>query len=457
MLSVKEAELLLEKEFQNIDLICDEFLKIQPSLFRENIKAELKSFDTVLSRRIRFSCKHFDYLSKKFIEKTDFLDVIRIRHVNARATGNYAFGGGFRLHPSVNIPLMKIDAMKMTFKHALIGPKDYARIPFGGAKGGIAIDPRQYKKTDLIRLIRRAVQKLNPMIGPRRDRLGPDMGVDEKLMDEFMVHYSDLNQDKEIPCGAIVSGKSLEEGGCPGRRSATAEGLHDVLGVIKNSDKYKKYFSRGLRTIVIGFGNVGSEFIKLANRNNLSIIGIADADGAIYRSQGGLENDFSGLLSSSKVLGGIKNYPEADVLTLTDLLKQNHDILVPAAVEGMINKEIAAMINSLVILEGANGPTLPEADLIFSEKNTLVIPDILANAGGTTVSYFEWLQAIRGEYFEEESVAERRQKYMTGGVKRTLTAADKFCVNLRQAALISSIEYLSRRIARKRHYDIQDS
>lgn len=454
MLIFEQAEELLKKEFERIDLICDEFLKIKPPAVRDSIKGELKSFDTVLSRRLRFSSEHFDELLKESVEKTEFLEVIRVRHVNPRATGNHGFGGGFRLHPSVSIPLMKIDALKMTLKHALIGPTDYARIPFGGAKGGIAVDPRQYKKSDLIRLIRRAVQKLNPMIGPRRDRFGPDMGVDEKLMDEFMVHYSDLNQGKDIPCGAIVSGKSLEEGGCPGRRSATAEGMYDVLEVIKNTDKYKKYFSRGLRTIIIGFGNVGSEFVRLAARNHLSIVGIADENGAVYKKDGGLEEDFPALMTASKNSEGIKSYPGAESLTFNELLRQPHDILAPAAVEGMINVDIAKILDSRIILEGANGPTLPSADLIFADKDVLVIPDILANAGGATVSYFEWLQAIQGEYFDEELVAKRRQKYMFGGAARTLKTADFFDVSIRQAALISSVDYLSRRLSRKRHYNL---
>src|SRR3989344_559378 len=261
--SEAEAARMLEQMFRRVDEVCD-ILGVD-----YRVRAMLKEFDLPYERpfRVSFAKPHSDpALQGREVEyQTEFFKVIRVRHINPWATGHQPFGGGFRYDLSVSVPLMKVDAMKMTFKHALVGPHDHERIPFGGAKGGIAIDPKTLSWHDLVLITQEAVRKLNPVIGPMVDRIAPDMGTNERIMDEFMAHYAMLNAERNIHCGAIATGKSLLNFGCPGRLTATAEGMFDVLEYFRNHEAYRSYFpNRPLTAIVVGLGNVGGWFVKFA-------------------------------------------------------------------------------------------------------------------------------------------------------------------------------------------------
>ncbi|MDO8557607.1 MAG: Glu/Leu/Phe/Val dehydrogenase dimerization domain-containing protein [bacterium] len=451
MMGSREAEavLMLQQMFRRVDEIC-EILGVD-----RRVQVMLKDFDSPYERpfRVTFARLGEGPGAAKVELKTEHYHVIRVRHVNPWATGHQPFGGGLRYDSSVTLPLMKVDAMKMTFKHTLVGPHDHERIPFGGAKGGVAVDPRLLSWHELVQLTQEVVQKLNPVIGPHVDRVAPDMGTNEKIMDEFMTHYATLNAEKNIPCGAIASGKSLDNFGCPGRLTATAEGMLDVLEYFRGHDAFSAYFKKAPRTIIVGMGNVGGWFLKFAKDHGLNVVGVADIHGALYRKDGGLEEEADTILKLASSKEGIAAYSEAEHCTLEELLAQDCDMLVPAASEGMITSQVASKMKARILLEGANNPTDEEALPILRENDVLTIPDILANAGGATVSYFEWLQGVRGQQYELEDIQAKRKAYLVGGAKRTVEAADKYKTDLRTGAMIASIDFIARRLMRKHHWE----
>lgn len=432
------AEAMLQQIRGHIDNVCD--ILGTDARVRERLK---------VSKRVTRAL-----VSLPRGPKEEHYYVIRVRHLNPWATAQQPYGGGLRYHPEVSTPLMEVDAMKMTFKHALVGPEDHQRVPFGGAKGGVAVDPYGLKPQELVLLTQKVVQALGSAIGPRVDRVAPDMGTNERIMDEFMTYYATLNEEKHIPCGAIASGKSPDNSGIRGRLWATAAGMYDVLNFFRGNESTRNYFGDKPTAIIIGAGNVGGWFLRLARKNGISVIGITDVKGTLYRASGGLENEAEAILDCTQSKGSVQEYRGGEHPSVEELLSMPCTLLVPAAKEGMITPAVASRLHARAILEGANNPTTEDAMPVLRDHDVLLIPDILANAGGATVSYFEWRQGIEGVYFTDEEIENSRAAYMIGGARRTVEAAQKYGTDLRMGAMIASIDFIARRLTRKRHWDL---
>ncbi len=298
--------------------------------------------------------------------------------------------GGIRISSYVDEDEVIALASLMTYKCALVD------VPFGGAKGAIKVDPKDYDQEELERIVRRyAIELINRnMLGPSVDVPAPDYGSSEREM-AWIAHTYKKFHPTDIDVLAVVTGKPVENGGIMGRREATGKGISIVLStLLEDEDVLKRYnLSRGLsgkRIIVQGFGNVGYHAAKFCVERGAVLVGIAEKDGAIYSERGiDVEKALNYKLESS-----ITNYPNVEVLPSKQVLEMPCDILIPAAIENQITSENAEKIQAKIIVEGANGPTTPEADRILDERNILVVPDIFANAGGVIVSYFEWLKNL---------------------------------------------------------------
>jgi glutamate dehydrogenase (NAD(P)+) len=300
--------------------------------------------------------------------------------------------GGIRFSPQVDESEVKALAALMTYKCALVD------VPFGGAKGAVQIDPARYSVEQLERITRRYTHELDRkmFIGPGIDVPAPDYGTGEREMSWIADTYSQLHTG-EIEAPACVTGKPVSEGGIHGRREATGRGLMYALSEACRSAQDMKALglstgTEGKRLVVQGLGNVGYHTAKFCREQGAVIVGLAEREGAIYNPKGLNEDD---VLNFRKRTGSILGFPGAtDLLRSADALEIDCDVLVPAALENVLTGENASRIRAKIVLEGANGPTTPEADAIFREKGMLVIPDVYANAGGVTVSYFEWLKNL---------------------------------------------------------------
>lgn len=300
--------------------------------------------------------------------------------------------GGIRFSPQVDESEVKALAALMTYKCALVD------VPFGGAKGAVQIDPARYSVEQLERITRRYTHELDRkmFIGPGIDVPAPDYGTGEREMSWIADTYSQLHTG-EIEAPACVTGKPVSEGGIHGRREATGRGLMYALSEACRSAEDMKALglstgTEGKRVVVQGLGNVGYHTAKFCREQGAVIVGLAEREGAIYNPKGLNEDD---VLNYRKRTGSILGFPGAtDLLRSADALEIDCDVLVPAALENVLTGENASRIKAKIVLEGANGPTTPEADAIFRDKRILVIPDVYANAGGVTVSYFEWLKNL---------------------------------------------------------------
>lgn len=385
---------------------------------------ELKSFKEILALTIR---------AKLTDGKYHHFQAIRIKHRNPYSTGLRPYGGGLRYHPLVTIEQMKGLAMDMTLKNAVVG------LPFGGAKGGIAIDPRAYSFSDLKTITEEFVSELGDSIGPLLDRLAPDMGTDARIMSVIANKYISMNQRRHIPHpDAVVSGKPVAHGsdGIHGRKIATALGGFYVL---KSLQEQRVLPSHTLQAVVQGFGNVGSNFIKLAPSFNVKVIAVSDANGGIYNPEG---FSFKELDEESREKKTISKFKKGQKINNKTLLTLACDILVPAAIENVLNKENAESVNAPFIFELANGPTTPEADKIFKDKGIICVPDILANAGGVTVSHYEWLQNTRTRRFSMEEVTDRLEKRMQINTAEVVKTSVRYNTTLRMGAYHLAIERL---------------
>jgi glutamate dehydrogenase (NAD(P)+) len=345
----------------------------------------------------------------------------RVQHNFARGPAK----GGVRYSPDVNIDEVRALASWMTWKCALVN------IPFGGAKGGIICDPRQMSPGELERLTRRYTAELLDFIGPERDVPAPDMNTNEQTMAWMMDTYS---MHARHTVTAIVTGKPVEIGGSRGRKEATGRGLQIV------SDQACKLFNiqpKGCRVVVQGSGNVGGTAASLMQAEGYKVIGLGDITGALYNPNG-LEID--AVLAYLKENKTVEGYREADHLNNAELLELECDILMPAATENQITSHNAGRLRCKILAEGANGPTTADADDIVFEKNIFVIPDILANAGGVTVSYFEWVQDRMGFFWTEQVVNTRLADIMIGSFDSVVKFAEKFKVNTRLASYMVAID-----------------
>jgi len=345
----------------------------------------------------------------------------RVQHSIARGPAK----GGIRYHPDVTLEEVSALAAWMTWKCAVVN------IPFGGGKGGIACDPSKMSKGEIERLTRRYAADLSDLFGPERDIPAPDVNTNEQVMAWFVDTYSMHERRTEY---AVVTGKPLEVGGSLGRREATGRG---VMLCVREMCAHLKMPLKGARVAVQGFGNVGSVSADLLSRlEGSTIVAVSDVTGAIHDARG---IDLKALMEWVKDHRGVMGFPGAQALT-TSIIEYDCDILVPAALENQITAENAGRVKAKIVAEGANGPTTPDADKILAAKGVWVIPDILCNSGGVTVSYFEWVQNRMGFYWPEAEVNSRLEQYMVSAFHDVLDVSVKHGVTLRVAAFMVAIQ-----------------
>lgn len=333
--------------------------------------------------------------------------------------------GGIRYHQDVSLGEVSALAMWMSWKCALV------HLPFGGAKGGVRIDPTGLTSHELQRLTRRFATEISPIIGPDKDIPAPDMGTNERVMAWIMDTYS---QEKGYTVPAVVTGKPVVLGGARGRNEATGRG---VVYLIQEASKHLKMNLSESTAVVQGFGNVGSHAALFLSELGVKIIGVSDATTGIFNRHGLSMPSLLEYVSEHRFLEG---YPEGDHISNEELLELKCDILVPAALQNQITAENADRIQCKLLAEGANGPTTLEADEVLNEKGVFILPDILANAGGVTVSYFEWVQDTQNYMWSLEEVNERLQRILKDAFHRTLNRAQKNQFDMRTAAMIEGVE-----------------
>ncbi len=339
----------------------------------------------------------------------------RVIHNTARGPGK----GGIRYHPDVTFEEVKALSMWMTWKCAVVG------LPFGGAKGGVTCNPLEMSQGEIERLTRRFTTEISDVIGPATDIPGPDVFTNPQVMAWMMDTYS-TQKGRFVP--GIVTGKPIPLGGSLGRAQATARGL---VICIREAAKELGLPLNSLRIAVQGYGNVGSNVVSILNGYGCKIVGVTDVMGGVF-CEAGL--DPAAMTTQLRETGSVEGTPGTDSLSNAELIELDCDVLVPAAIENQITKANAGKVKARMIAEGANGPTTPEADEILSDKGVMVIPDVLANAGGVTVSYFEWVQNLMNFYWTEEEVAERLERIMTDSFASVLGTAKEKGTNLRAAA-----------------------
>jgi glutamate dehydrogenase (NAD(P)+) len=332
--------------------------------------------------------------------------------------------GGLRYDLDVSLGEVTALAMLMSWKCALMG------LPYGGAKGGVRCNPRQMSLAEREALTRRYTAEVILLIGPDLDIPAPDLGTDEQTMAWLMDTYS-MTQGKSVP--GVVTGKPLIVGGSAGRKEATGRGL---VYVLYQAAKRLGQELRGRKVAIQGFGNVGSVAGRLLWRDGALLCGVSDVRGAIWNPAG---IDLRTLDAHVAEAGTVAGFPGADSLTNAELLEQPCDVLIPAAVGSQIHQGNAERIRAGIVAEGANGPTTPEADRILRERGVTVIPDILANAGGVVVSYFEWVQGLQYYFWRETEIIARLQEVMTRAFNRVWASAAKEGVDLRTAALMEGV------------------
>jgi glutamate dehydrogenase (NAD(P)+) len=332
--------------------------------------------------------------------------------------------GGIRYHPGVTLEEVEALAAWMTWKCAVVN------IPFGGGKGGVICDPDKMSKTELEKLTRRYAADLSDLFGPESDVPAPDVNTNAQVMAWIVDTYSMHERRTEY---AVVTGKPLEVGGSAGRREATGRG---VLFCVREACEHLKLPLRGARVAVQGFGNVGSVSADLMNKDGARIVAVSDVTGAIHNENG---LDIPGLIAYVADHRGVKGFPGGKPLS-TPIVEHDCDILVPAALENVITADNADRVKARIVAEGANGPTTPDADQILLKKGVFVIPDILCNSGGVTVSYFEWVQNRMGFYWPEAEVNQRLEHTMVQAFRDVLAKSLEHRVDMRVAAFMVAIE-----------------
>ena len=345
----------------------------------------------------------------------------RVQHSIARGPAK----GGVRYSPDVTLDEVRALASWMTWKCAVVN------IPFGGAKGGVICDPHKLSMGELERITRRYTAELIEFIGPEKDVPAPDMNTNEQIMAWMMDTYS-MHMRQTVT--AVVTGKPLNMGGSRGRREATGRGL---MVVCDEALKKLNLNRDETRVIVQGFGNVGSNAARLMHEHGYKIIGIAEVDGGLYNANG---IDIDALGEHRQRNGTIHGFPGAEPHDPADLLVSDCDVLLPAATENVITTHNAYKIRARILCEGANGPTTAAADDILAEKKVFVIPDILANAGGVTASYFEWVQDRQGYFWKESVVVEQLEHIMRSSFEDVVRYAETHNVNNRIAAYMLAID-----------------
>jgi glutamate dehydrogenase (NAD(P)+) len=352
--------------------------------------------------------------------KTEVFIGYRVHH-------NTALGptkGGLRYDLGVNLGEVTALAMLMSWKCALVG------LPYGGAKGGVRCNPRALSLREREHLTRRYTTEIILMIGPDIDIPAPDLGTDEQTMAWMMDTYS-MTQGKSVP--GVVTGKPMIVGGSAGRREATGRG---IVFVLYQAAKSLGQELRGKKIVVQGFGNVGGTAARLLWNDGCTIAGVSDFKGGVW-NPGGI--DVRQLQTYVTETGSVAGFPGGEAIGNERILEQPCDVLIPAAVDSVINERNADRVKALIIAEGANGPTTPEADVILRDRGVTVIPDILCNAGGVVVSYFEWVQGLQHYFWKESEIISRLQEIMARAFTRVWQTSQKGGVDLRTGALMEGV------------------
>ena len=343
----------------------------------------------------------------------------RVQHNMARGPGK----GGIRFHQDVTLSEVMALSAWMSVKCAAVN------VPFGGAKGGVRIDPRKYSKRELEQVTRRYTSEISAILGPNQDIPAPDVNTNAQTMAWILDTYS---QQTGHLCPGIVTGKPLALGGSLGRVDATGRG---VFTVAAEAARDLGINLEGARVAIQGMGNVGGTAAKLFAEAGAKIIAAQDHTGTIYNAAG---LNVTAVLEHVRSTGGVANAPGSEAMANDDFWTLESEILVPAALEGQITAKNAGSIRSRIVVEGANGPTTPEADDILTQNGVFVIPDVLANAGGVTVSYFEWVQNFSSFFWDEELINRRLESLMRNAYKDISTIARQHAINLRTAAFITA-------------------
>ena len=351
----------------------------------------------------------------------------RVQHNNARGP----YKGGVRYHANVTLSEVKALSMWMTWKSALID------IPFGGAKGGITVDPKKLTHDDLERLTRKYVDAIERDIGPEIDIPAPDLNTNAQTMAWMMNEYSRL-KGHNVP--SVVTGKPVELGGSEGRQAATGRGV--AICVREAVKKFLKKEVKDVTVAVQGFGNVGTNTVGSLMEMGAKIVAISDVVGGARStsSTGYFDQKFDALLEESNEAGSISKVKEVEQISNEELLESQVDVLVPAALENQIAEGNASKINAPLVVEAANGPTTPMADKVLLRKGIKIVPDILANSGGVLVSYFEWVQNLNRDHWTEKVVNDRLELKMGKAFHDVLEYSEKQNIDMRRAALVLAVE-----------------
>ncbi len=344
----------------------------------------------------------------------------RVQHNISRGPGK----GGLRYSPDVNLDEVRALAMWMTWKCAVVD------VPYGGAKGGVTLDPRGHSTAELERATRRFTSEIMPIIGPERDILAPDVGTNEQTMAWVMDTFS-VNAGYTIP--AVTTGKPLAVGGSLGRSTATSRGVVDVARVALADAGVAL---SEVRAAVQGFGNVGSHAAQLLHAAGATVTAVSDQFGGIVNADG---LDLPALVAHVAATGTVVGFDGGDPADHAAVLEADVDLLVPAAVEGVLDAETAARVKARWVVEGANGPTTTEGDAVLAERGVQVVPDILANAGGVVVSYFEWVQANQTYWWTEDEISRRLDRRMRAAYDAVSRLSRADGLTLREAATVIGV------------------
>jgi len=341
----------------------------------------------------------------------------RVQHNLSRGPGK----GGLRYHPAVTLDEVMALAAWMTVKNAAVN------LPFGGAKGGVRVDPKQLSHKELERLTRRYTSEIGLIIGPQQDIPAPDVNTNAQVMAWMMDTYS---MNTGATATGVVTGKPVDLGGSLGRVKATGRGVF-VTG--REAAARIGLALPGARVALQGFGNVGASAAELMAAAGARVVAVQDHSGSLYAA-GGL--DVAALSAHTQQHGGVAGFPGAEVLADEAFWDTPCEILIPAALEGQLTPERAARVQARLVLEGANGPTLPGADDVLAERGVLVVPDVICNAGGVTVSYFEWVQDFSSFFWTEDEINQRLDQIMVGALRHIWDMADQHRISLRTATFV---------------------
>jgi glutamate dehydrogenase (NAD(P)+) len=345
----------------------------------------------------------------------------RVQHNTIRGPAK----GGIRYHQSVTLDEVKALAMWMTWKCAIAG------LPFGGAKGGIVVDPKELSQGELERMTRRYTTEISIIIGPESDIPAPDVNTSPKIMAWIM---DTISMENGFSTPAVVTGKPLSVGGSQGRNAATGRG---VMFVALEACKRLSIDPKSSTVAIQGFGNAGSIAARLMVEQGFTVVAVSDSTGAIHNAAG---LDVGTLIAHKQATGSVTAFPGASIIRESEVLEVPCDVLVPAALENQVTSENAGRVRAKLILEAANGPLTPDADILLEQRGVTVVPDVLANAGGVTVSYFEWVQDLQSFFWDEDEINARLEKVMHRAFTEVWDTSKQHGVSLRSGAYFLAIQ-----------------